>query len=135
MRVTVLLAESEEMLQRTVDEFDKVCRRVKVNAGKSKVMVFERATEETTDFAKPYRVGSEAMTGCKIWLGKEKMEEVTEFKYLGTILCKHGRRDKGENSKGWTDDVCIGKSYERKKCKHGGKKKGIRNSVILLTLS
>ncbi len=29
------------------------------------------------------------MTGCKIWLGK-KMEEVTEFKYLGTVLCKHG---------------------------------------------
>ncbi len=30
------------------------------------------------------------MTGCKIWLGKEKVsEEVTEFKYLGTILCKH----------------------------------------------
>ncbi len=38
---TVLLAESEGMLQRIIDEFDSVCRRkLKVNASKSKVMVF-----------------------------------------------------------------------------------------------
>ncbi len=35
-------------------------------------------------------MGSDAILGCKIWLGKEKMEKVSEFKYLGTILCKHG---------------------------------------------
>ncbi len=62
-----------------------------MNAGKSKVMVFERAREQTFNFAKPYRVGLEAILRCKIWLGKEKMEEVHEYKYLGTILCKHGR--------------------------------------------
>ncbi len=92
MRVTVLLAESEGMLQRIVDEFDRVCRKrkLKLNAGKSKVIVFERAREQIIDFAKPYRVGSEAILGCKIWLGKEKMEEINGFKYLGTILCKHG---------------------------------------------
>ncbi len=45
---TVLLAESEGMLQRIVDEFDRVCKRkkLKVNARKSKVMVFERAREQ-----------------------------------------------------------------------------------------
>ncbi len=39
---TVLLAENEGTLQRVVVEFDKVCKRTKlrVNAGKSKVMVF-----------------------------------------------------------------------------------------------
>ncbi len=81
----VLLAESEGMFQRIVDEFDKVCKRrkLKVNAGKSKVMVL-RAREHTTDFAKPYRVGSEAILRCKIWLGKEKME-VNEFKYWHTL--------------------------------------------------
>ncbi len=70
--------------KRIVDEFEMVCKRrkLKVNAGKSKVMVFEREREQTIDFAKPYRVGSEAILGCKIWLGK-KMEEVNEFKYLG----------------------------------------------------
>ncbi len=63
---TVLLAETKEKLQKIVDEFDRVCRRrkLKVSAGKSKVMVFERAREQTIDFAKPYRVVSEAMTGC-----------------------------------------------------------------------
>ncbi len=52
---TVLLAKSEGMLQRIVDEFDSVCKRrvLKVNAGKSKVMVFERAREQTINFAKP----------------------------------------------------------------------------------
>ncbi len=35
-------------------------------------------------------MGLEAILECKLWLGKEKMEEVNEFKYLGTILCKHG---------------------------------------------
>ncbi len=40
-----------------------------------------------------HRVESEATLGYKIWLEKEKMEEVNEFKYLGTILsspCKQG---------------------------------------------
>ncbi len=39
---TVLLAESEGLLQKIVDEFDWVCKRrkLKVNAGKSKVRVF-----------------------------------------------------------------------------------------------
>ncbi len=37
----VMLAESEGMLQRIVDAFDRICKRrkLKVNAGKSKVMV------------------------------------------------------------------------------------------------
>ncbi len=57
---TMLLAESERRLQRIEDEFDRVYRRRKltVNAGKSKIMVFERAREQTTDFAEPFRVKS-----------------------------------------------------------------------------
>ncbi len=41
---TVLLAESEGDLQRVVNEFYSGCKRrkLKVNVGKSKVMVFER---------------------------------------------------------------------------------------------
>ncbi len=61
-----------------------------MNASKSKVLVFERVREQTIDFVKPYRMGSEAIPECKIWLEKEKMEEVNEFRDLGTILCKHG---------------------------------------------
>ncbi len=31
-----------------------------------------------------------ALARCRIMLGSEKMEEVREFIYLGTVLCKHG---------------------------------------------
>ncbi len=74
-----MLAESERVLQRIVDDFDRVCRRrkLKVNEDKSKAMVFERAREQTIGYVKSDRVGSKAMTSCKIWLGKEKMEGVT----------------------------------------------------------
>ncbi len=86
---TVLLAESEGMLQRIIDEFDRVCKRrkLKVNAGKSKVMVLKRVREQTINFAKPYRVGSEAILGCNIWLRKERMKEVNGFKYTGLSQC------------------------------------------------
>ncbi len=42
---TVLLAESEGMLQGIVDDFDRLCKRrkLKVKACKRKVMVFKRA--------------------------------------------------------------------------------------------
>ncbi len=48
---TLLLAESKGDLQRVLNEFFSVCkrRRLKVNAGKSKVMVFERREEEVHD--------------------------------------------------------------------------------------
>ncbi len=39
----VLLAESEEKLQKIVDEFDRVRKR--------KVMVFQKGREQVTDFA------------------------------------------------------------------------------------
>ncbi len=89
---TVLLAESEGDLQRVVNEFYSVCKRrkLKVNAGKSKVMVFEWREVEVIDFNTAYRVRLPAVTVCRIMLGSEKMEKVSEFKYMGTVLCKHG---------------------------------------------
>ncbi len=71
---TKLLAESEGMLHRIVDEFDRVCKRrqVKVNAGRSKVMVFERAKEHTTNFAKPYRVGQRLYLDVRYGWGRRK---------------------------------------------------------------
>ncbi len=55
---TVLLAESEGDLQRIVNEFFSVCKRrkLKVNAGNSKVMVFERREEEVINFNTAYTV-------------------------------------------------------------------------------
>ncbi len=51
---TVLLAEDDGTLQRIVNEYDRVCksRKLRVNAGKSNAMVFERAREQVIDLAK-----------------------------------------------------------------------------------
>ncbi len=82
-------------LQRVVSEFFSVCKRrkLKVNVGKSKVMVFERREEEVINFNTAYRVRLPAVVSCRIMLGSEKMEEVSEFKYLGTVLFKHGQME------------------------------------------
>ncbi len=50
-------------------------------------MVFERREGEVIDFN---TVRFPLVARCRIMLGNEKMEEVSEFKYLGTVLCKHG---------------------------------------------
>ncbi len=49
-------------------------------------------------FVCPYRVGIECEKECKIILNGEEMEEVNEFKYLGSVMCKHGgtRSTEGE---------------------------------------
>ncbi len=79
---TVLLADSERELQKVVDEFYRVYvkRKLRVNTGKSKVMVFERKILEMLDFSTPYRVNVPAAENCEIVLGGEGM------KYLGTVL-------------------------------------------------
>ncbi len=72
---------------RVVNEFYSVCKRrkLKVNVGKSKVMVVERREVEVVDFNTPYRVRLPAVARCRVMLGSEKMEEVSEFKYLGRV--------------------------------------------------
>ncbi len=41
------------------------------------------------DFHTAYRVRLPAVASCRIMLGSEKMEKVSYFKYLRTVLCKH----------------------------------------------
>ncbi len=67
-----------------------------MNVGNSKVMVFERKEVEVCDFNTYYRVNVPVVGRCEVVLG-ERTEEVKEFKYLGTALCKHG--DKGKNKR------------------------------------
>ncbi len=91
----MLLAQSEGNLQRVVKKFYSVCKRrkLKMNTGKKTVMVFERREEEVIDFNTAYRVRMPAVAGCRIMLGSEEMEVVIEFKYLGTVFCKHEGMD------------------------------------------
>ena len=49
---TVLLGDSKENIQRLQNEFDKVCerRKLKVNTGKSKVLVWYESRRGTIEF-------------------------------------------------------------------------------------
>ncbi len=62
-------------------------------------MVCERSRSEVVDLVCPYRVGIECEKECKIILNGEEMEEVNEFKYLGSFMCKHGGTE-GETREG-----------------------------------
>ena len=73
----MLFAESEEEFERVVDEYFSVCKRreLKVNAGKSKVMVFERTQAKVVDFSTPYRVSVPVVGRCEVVLegGNERV--------------------------------------------------------------
>ena len=115
-----------------------VCKRrkLKVNAGKSKVMVLERR-EEVINFNTAYRVRLPAVARCRIMLGSEEMEEVNEFKYSGTVLCKHEgvegeireRVMKGRSVMGLLAGVMKGRNVSM------DMKRGLRNSILLPTLT
>ncbi len=78
---TVLLAESKEGFAVLVNEFYSVCKRrkLKVNAGESKVMVAESKEEQVIDCNTAYRVRLPAVVRCRIMLGSETMKEVSKY--------------------------------------------------------
>ena len=65
---------------RVVDEFHLVCtrRKLKLNAGKSKIMVYGRREAEVVIFNTPYGVSVLEVGRCEILLG-ERMNEVKKF--------------------------------------------------------
>ena len=72
-----MCGESEDDLMRTaVGRFAEVCRRrgLKVNAGKSKVIV----------------LGGEKGLECEIFVDGMRLEHVSEFKYLGCVMNESG---------------------------------------------
>lgn len=44
-------------------------------------------------FNTPYWVSVPVAEGCEVVLVWERMEEVEELKYLGTVLCKHEKME------------------------------------------
>ncbi len=70
-------------------------------------------------------------------LGSEKMEEVSEIKYLGTVLCKHGGMEgeiresvmKGRSVVGLLAGVMKGRDVSM------DVKRGLRNGIPLPTLT
>lgn len=54
--MTVLLIENKRILQRIVDEFDRVCKKNVESTSRQARVRFERARGQNIDFAKLYRV-------------------------------------------------------------------------------
>ncbi len=89
------------------------------------------------DFNTAYRVRLPAVAKCRIMVGSEKMEEVSEFKYLGTVLCKHGLMEgeiREQVMKGWS---VVGSLAGVMKGRNVSMdvKRGLRNSILLPTLN
>ena len=74
---TVVVADSERRLCQLVTEFGRVCerRKLRVNVGKSKVM---RCTR------------NEDGARLNVMLNGEVLEEVDQFKYLGSVIAANG---------------------------------------------
>ncbi len=81
--------------------------------------MFERREVEVVDFNTAYRVRLPAVARCRVMLGSEKTEEVSEFKYLGTVLRGNGRKNKRASDE---RQECCGFARwgnEREKCVYG----------------
>ena len=74
---TVVVADSERKLCQLVTEFGRVCerRKLRVNVGKSKVM---------------RRTRREDGARLNVMLNGEALEEVGQFKYLGSVIAANG---------------------------------------------
>ncbi len=89
------------------------------------------------DFVCPYRVGIECEKECKIILNGKEMEQVNEFKYLGSVMCKHGgtgaetreRALQGRKVVGSLRCIMNGRSVSMEV------KRDLRNTVIVPTLT
>ena len=136
---TVLIAKSGNELQRLVNLFDSVCRRrkLKVNVSKSKVMVFERCRRDVIDFECPYRVRLESPKELDIRLNGERMGEVDEFKYLGSVFCKDGSMDGEMRERAIQGRKVIGSlgRMMRERTVSNDVKKGLRDGIIVPTLT
>jgi hypothetical protein len=78
---TVLMAESAEDLQRLLTRMEEECEKMgmRINVGKTKVVVFEK---------------DEVRTECKMLLKGGVLEQVSEFTYLGRQFERTGKIDR-----------------------------------------
>ena len=90
VRYTVLLEERESNSHKIVNGYNIVCERgtQEVNMCKNKLIVSEKKTSEVSDFADPFIVRTECQNQRMITLNEQFIEQVNEFIYIASILCK-----------------------------------------------
>ncbi len=96
---TLYHQESEKDLQKLVNEFNTVCvrRKLRVNEGKSKVMVFEKRKNKVIDFTEQYRMKLENQKQCKGWTDNGR-GELIQLPWLQPVyIWKHGTGDSNLN--------------------------------------
>ncbi len=101
------------------------------------MIVCERSRSEVVDFVCPYRVGTKSEKESKIVLNGEEMEEVNEFKYLGSVMCKHGGTERETRERALQERKVV-ESLGR--IKNGRSvtievNRDLRNTVIVPTLT
>lgn len=99
---TVLLGECSRELHKA-DEFYKVClrRKLEVNVGKGKVMVFEGKDVQVRNLRIPYRVCVSVVGGCAIVLGGKRMEEVKRVYVLEDSVIQEWKNWRSEMIERW----------------------------------
>ncbi len=134
----VIAGRNEAELQTAVNEFCSVCKRrkLKLNAGKKRVMIFERREGEVIDYNINYRMRLPVVVRCRIISGNEAMEDVSEFKYLGTVLCKHGGMEGEIREQVTTGRIVVGSLARVMKGRNVpmDMKRDPRNSIFLAAL-
>ncbi len=101
------------------------------------MLVCELSRSEVVDFACPYRVGIECKKECKIILNGEEMEEVNEFQYLGSVMCKHGGTEGETRERVLQGRKVVGSLSRMMNGRSVGMevKRDLRNTVIVPTLT
>ncbi len=86
-------------------------------------MIFERKEVEVVNFGNQYRMSVSLDDRCEIVMGGERMEVGKEFKYLGTVLSKHGEMEGEVRERAVKGRSVVGSlgSYDREECVHGSK--------------
>ncbi len=99
-------------------------------------MVCEQSRSEVVDIVCPYRVGIECEKECKMILNVEEMEEVNEFNYLGSVMCKHCGTEGEKRERALQGRKVVG-SLGRMNGRSVSMevKRELRNTVIIPTLT
>ena len=90
---TVLIADSQDKLQRMNDRVDAAGEEMglKINRSKTECMVMSKGSAPT----------------CCITIGNEPIQQVNNFKYLGSTVTEDGRCIKEIKQKDWSSKKCL----------------------------